>query len=539
MHCIRQSKNRDKYLAIIKMDSSESAESLYLEYNGRPFSALEAFYCHIVFVASLEVVDFNMEYNRFRSPHPLFGSSLHSLSYSSSSSSSSFTSPLTTSSISSASPSCQSGRPLSPAVHPSPSPPNSAKPSPSPSPSLIEMPTCPVCLERLDARECGILTIMCNHSFHMQCFSQWSQGSCPVCRYSLGPQPPESECAVCGTHEALWICLICGHIGCGRYHRGHAARHFEETQHNYALELETQRVWDYTQEGYVHRLVQNQSDGKLVEIDRSTEKRISVRRPMRRRIQHGSSSGEDGSKRGGGGGGGGTGAGREEEEGEHDSGSEDDWASLHDVGESFGCVCGAEEMFEEKIQEIVKEYGRLLLNQLDEQLRFYEEKLARSDAMTREVQQMASREQNAAAVAKKKQDAQIMALKRELSRRDEDIHRLSIELEVSAKEKKKLESRISDLLQIKDKHTEERKTLEAITHTQQKMIEQQKAHITSLTAQIAIINREHQREVDDLQAQVQDLVSNLELQSKMMEGTDATISVPSSSSHSKKKKSKR
>lgn len=33
------------------------------------------------------------------------------------------------------------------------------------------------------------------------------------------------------------------------------------------MELETKRVWDYTGDNYVHRLVQNKSDGKLVEFD--------------------------------------------------------------------------------------------------------------------------------------------------------------------------------------------------------------------------------------------------------------------------------
>jgi len=36
--------------------------------------------------------------------------------------------------------------------------------------------------------------------------------------------------------------------------------------HLYALELETQRVWDYAGDGYVHRLIQNKADGKLVEL---------------------------------------------------------------------------------------------------------------------------------------------------------------------------------------------------------------------------------------------------------------------------------
>jgi len=60
--------------------------------------------------------------------------------------------------------------------------------------------------------------------------------------------------------------LICGHIGCGRYNGAHAFDHHLQTNHLYALELETQRVWDYGGDGYVHRLIQTKSDGKLVEF---------------------------------------------------------------------------------------------------------------------------------------------------------------------------------------------------------------------------------------------------------------------------------
>jgi len=60
--------------------------------------------------------------------------------------------------------------------------------------------------------------------------------------------------------------LICGHIGCGRYNGAHAFDHHLSTNHLYALELETQRVWDYAGDGYVHRLIQTKSDGKLVEF---------------------------------------------------------------------------------------------------------------------------------------------------------------------------------------------------------------------------------------------------------------------------------
>ena len=42
--------------------------------------------------------------------------------------------------------------------------------------------------------------------------------------------------------QDLWICLICGQVGCGRYRTKHAVDHWQESGHCYSLELETQRV---------------------------------------------------------------------------------------------------------------------------------------------------------------------------------------------------------------------------------------------------------------------------------------------------------
>uniref|UniRef100_A0ACD5Z9B8 Uncharacterized protein n=1 Tax=Avena sativa TaxID=4498 RepID=A0ACD5Z9B8_AVESA len=132
--------------------------------------------------------------------------------------------------------------------------------------SSAEQPTCPVCLERLDQDPGGILTTICNHSFHCSCISKWTDSSCPVCRYCQ-QQPEKSMCSICGTSENLWICVICGNVGCGRYKGGHAIEHWNETEHCYSLELETQKVWDYAGDNYVHRLIQSKTDGKLVEYN--------------------------------------------------------------------------------------------------------------------------------------------------------------------------------------------------------------------------------------------------------------------------------
>lgn len=131
---------------------------------------------------------------------------------------------------------------------------------------LVELPSCPVCLEKLDD---SILTVLCNHSFHMQCLTRWEDATCPICRYTQTPEPcnEENTCSACDSKEDLWICLICGNIGCGRYVGGHAHTHFLATQHTFSMQLgKTQRVWDYIGDYYVHRLVQNKGDGKLVEV---------------------------------------------------------------------------------------------------------------------------------------------------------------------------------------------------------------------------------------------------------------------------------
>ncbi|CAO1381134.1 unnamed protein product [Diamesa serratosioi] len=134
-----------------------------------------------------------------------------------------------------------------------------------PPPGHTELPTCSVCLERMDESVDGVLTILCNHTFHAGCLVKWGDSTCPICRYVQTPESTESSvCMECEGTEALWICLICGHVGCGRYQGGHAANHYRSTNHTYAMQLGTNRVWDYAGDNFVHRLLQNKTDGKLV-----------------------------------------------------------------------------------------------------------------------------------------------------------------------------------------------------------------------------------------------------------------------------------
>ncbi|KAG7570135.1 BRCA1-associated 2 [Arabidopsis thaliana x Arabidopsis arenosa] len=131
---------------------------------------------------------------------------------------------------------------------------------------FTELPTCPICLERLDPDTSGIVSTLCDHSFQCSCTSKWTYLSCQVCR--LCQQQDEIlSCSVCGKTENVWACLVCGFLGCGRYKEGHSIRHWKETHHCYSFDLRTQQIWDYVGDSYVHRLNHSKIDGKSVEMN--------------------------------------------------------------------------------------------------------------------------------------------------------------------------------------------------------------------------------------------------------------------------------
>lgn len=149
-----------------------------------------------------------------------------------------------------------------------------------------DVPTCPVCLHRIDPLRLG-LPKPPNHAlcskfcpFPDQTIDLFRFPPCPRQRL-LVPWPEPSHCACCRTIEmywranlvipetddelpqvyccdcalqgTLWACLTCGFVGCGRYTNKHAAKHFAETGHPYSLELATLRIWDYVGEEFAHR----------------------------------------------------------------------------------------------------------------------------------------------------------------------------------------------------------------------------------------------------------------------------------------------
>jgi BRCA1-associated protein len=64
-------------------------------------------------------------------------------------------------------------------------------------------------------------------------------------------------CQECENAKNLWICLICGFTGCGRYQKRHAVGHSEITQHQFSLEISSKRIWNYFGDNYVHRMIRS------------------------------------------------------------------------------------------------------------------------------------------------------------------------------------------------------------------------------------------------------------------------------------------
>nr|POE74531.1 ring finger protein etp1 like [Quercus suber] len=243
----------NKYMVLMKFRHAKKAREWQKAYNGRLFSAAEPENCHVVFVKSVEFLSTEADSSDATSfPH---------------NTNDPFT-PSMTNGDTTLSSKGLTNKPFAP-----------------PPPNLHELPTCPVCLERMDETT-GLLTILCQHVFHCACLEKWRGSGCPVCRYTHSPsytfpyprpgsneEEVETLCSVCASTSNLWICLICGNIGCGRYDSAHAYAHYEGTSHCYAMDISTQHVWDYAGDGYVHRLIQSKPASDNIHDNASDETR--------------------------------------------------------------------------------------------------------------------------------------------------------------------------------------------------------------------------------------------------------------------------
>ncbi|KAI6104011.1 hypothetical protein EDD16DRAFT_456363 [Pisolithus croceorrhizus] len=370
----------------------------------------------------------------------------------------------------------------------------------SPQSSTYELPTCPVCLERMDAAVTGLITVPCSHTFHCMCLSKWGDSRCPVCRYSQtllsshpttsgsrsrpipfadASSPSMSTCADCSSTTNLWICLICGNIGCGRYGRAHAHAHYQNTTHLYALELETQRVWDYASDGYVHRLIQNKADGKLVELPSAA-----------------SSMGIN---------------------------ARDDGA----LGPTHADTLNAE-----KIEAIGIEYSYLLTSQLDSQREFYEEQTTQLKSQVEELRSLMEK------LARDIERERAEAREREQQRRREEDEKLEAVHREKVKAEKKAE-KIAELARRLDKELKEEK---AVSEGLLRNLEKMKEDVERSAKQ----KEEYDAKITELQDELRDVMFFLEARSKIEQGegveaeaAGGSVELPPASAAKRKKGKKR
>ncbi|KIY48133.1 zf-UBP-domain-containing protein [Fistulina hepatica ATCC 64428] len=341
------------------------------------------------------------------------------------------------------------------------------------SPSTYELPTCPVCLERMDSTATGLVTVPCSHTFHCMCLSKWGDSRCPVCRYSQTlltshPTPSSrsapipfagasdarlSKCSSCASTTNLWICLICGNIGCGRYGRAHAQAHYELTTHLYALELETQRVWDYAGDGYVHRLIQNKADGKLVELPSAAMTGTIPR-----------------------------------EEGVMGRG-----------GPSTADALSAE-----KIEAIGIEYSYLLTSQLDSQREYYEEQTSELQKQVQELKYMVETLSQQVEVQSRRRDEE------ETRRAADEKARLAI----LQKEKAKVESKADKMAELARKIDKELKEERAVSEGLMRNLANMKEKATKVDQE----RQAYEAKIKDLEEQLRDVMFFLEANAKIEKG---------------------
>ena len=129
--------------------------------------------------------------------------------------------------------------------------------------SLInEMSTCPLCIERIENSSSGIETLL-----GLYPCDRWMnyKKNCKVCsKFAL---LSELKCEKCNKKKSLWCCLVCGEIGCNRYQEQHAMNHYKTTHHRYSIELDTQRIWDYMTDAWIHRVINSNEGSNTILLD--------------------------------------------------------------------------------------------------------------------------------------------------------------------------------------------------------------------------------------------------------------------------------
>ncbi|CAJ1358978.1 unnamed protein product [Effrenium voratum] len=125
--------------------------------------------------------------------------------------------------------------------------------------TAYEIPSCPVCIERIDVSGTGMVTH--SHGWIGDKRPPCCVACAVICDASAeGGTESGLRCECCQQQEDLWACLICGHLGCGRYKDAHAKDdHATERRHRFCFQLASGRIWDYHSDVFVHRRLVQQA----------------------------------------------------------------------------------------------------------------------------------------------------------------------------------------------------------------------------------------------------------------------------------------
>ncbi|KAF6065073.1 BRCA1-associated protein 2 family protein [Candida albicans] len=216
---ILKSNKPNRFLVLIKFRDVMKAAEFQYHFNGKPFNSMEPETCHVVYVKTVQVMNSHKDNSVVDSMIPFL-----------------LQDPFTSAAASS------------------------------------ELPTCP-----LSIRDTSIDTPLSRSPEQQQQQKHAQMPSLLESEFNDDDDIDDDDageiCMECDETENLWICLICGNIGCSRYApEQHSLKHFVDTGHCFAMEIATSRVWDYAGDKYVHRLVTNESDGKLVELPDKDDK---------------------------------------------------------------------------------------------------------------------------------------------------------------------------------------------------------------------------------------------------------------------------
>ncbi len=295
----------------------------------------------------------------------------------------------------------------------------------------------------------------------------WSGSTCHVCKilsstdagrariggvgadHQEAPPPQTIFCndGDCSIAHNLWLCLVCCHVGCGRYTNEHAKSHFSLTGHSYSLELSTGRVWDYYGDRFIHRVLREGLPHCNMEFN----------------TLGGGKEAEGSSK------------------GRHSSSLQQPELLLPPSPSSFSSERNNMTVMKEKLARVAGDYEELLASQLQEQTEYYENLIARMTAANAENRAVAS---GTTSEPSNEEEAEVLRLRKDLSGLNERYETAMRLLREAQEEARRLRSDNSEM--IRAQHA-------------------CKAHVESNTRAITSSEMKNRRIVAELNRQLQDL----------------------------------